>query len=116
MLSNTALEELVMPEGIEILKGAAFEKCSNLKEVTLPATLTTIEYGVFNDCVNLEKIVCRGNTPPNINITNSDKAFENVKTNGVLHVPVGTEEAYSAWIALEENGLSDWTIQELPQE
>ena len=116
MLSNTALEELVMPEGIEILKGTAFEKCSNLKEVTLPSTLTTIEYGVFNDCVNLEKIVCRGNTPPNINITNSDKAFENVKANGVLYVPVGTEEAYSAWIALEENGLSNWTIQELSKE
>lgn len=116
MLSSTALEELIIPEGIKILRGVAFEKCSNLKEVTLPATLTTIEHGVFNDCISLEKIVCRGNTPPNINITNSDKAFENVKTNGVLYVPVGTEEAYSAWIALEENGLSNWTIQELSQE
>ena len=62
---GTALETLVLPEGVEILENA-FKNCTELKSVSLPSTLTKIgnSYGVppFSGCHNLESIeIAAGN-------------------------------------------------------
>ena len=62
---GTALESLVLPEGVEILENA-FKNCTELKSVSLPSTLTKIgnSYGVppFSGCHSLESIeIAEGN-------------------------------------------------------
>ena len=62
---GTALETLVLPEGVEILENA-FKNCTELKSVSLPSTLTKIgnSYGVppFSGCHSLESIeITEGN-------------------------------------------------------
>ena len=62
---GTALESLVLPEGVEILENA-FKNCTELKSVSLPSTLTKIGNYVgtppFSGCHNLESIeIAAGN-------------------------------------------------------
>ena len=62
---GTALETLVLPEGVEILENA-FGNCTRLKSVSLPSTLTKIgnSSGVppFSGCHSLESIeIAEGN-------------------------------------------------------
>ena len=62
---GTALETLVLPEGVEILENA-FKNCTELKSVSLPSTLTKIGNYVgtppFSGCHNLESIeIAAGN-------------------------------------------------------
>ena len=62
---GTALESLVLPEGVEILENA-FGNCTRLKSVSLPSTLTKIgnSSGVlpFSGCHSLESIeITEGN-------------------------------------------------------
>ena len=62
---GTALETLVLPEGVEILENA-FKNCTELKSVSLPSTLTKIgnSYGVppISGCHSLESIeIAEGN-------------------------------------------------------
>lgn len=45
-----------MQEGVEVIGGAAFEQCSNLKNVEFPDSLTQIGTQAFYDCVNLQKV------------------------------------------------------------
>ena len=62
---GTALETLVLPEGVEMLENA-FQNCTRLKSVSLPSTLTKIGNYVgtppFSGCHNLESIeIAAGN-------------------------------------------------------
>ena len=62
---GTALETLVLPEGVEMLENA-FGNCTRLKSVSLPSTLTKIGNYVgtppFSGCHNLESIeIAAGN-------------------------------------------------------
>ena len=62
---GTALETLVLPDGVEMLENA-FGNCTRLKSVSLPSTLTKIgnSYGVppFSGCHSLESIeIAAGN-------------------------------------------------------
>ena len=73
------IEELVLPEGIEIIQYRAFYGCSNLKKMNIPSTLhkilgwafahsglvnmdfpdtfTDLDYGAFYGCTELESVV-----------------------------------------------------------
>ena len=62
---GTALESIVLPEGVEILENA-FKNCTELKSVSLPSTLTKIGNYVgtppFSGCHSLESIeIAEGN-------------------------------------------------------
>ena len=62
---GTALESIVLPEGVEMM-GNAFGNCTRLKSVSLPSTLTKIGNYVgtppFSGCHNLESIeIAAGN-------------------------------------------------------
>jgi hypothetical protein len=52
----SALEKVIIGEGMTEIGGYAFSNCTALKYVTLPATLTKISGGVFYGCSSLEMI------------------------------------------------------------
>ncbi len=49
-------EEVVIPEGVEIIGEMAFRQKKNLKEVIIPSTVKEIEKDAFNDCDALQSI------------------------------------------------------------
>ena len=58
VLSTTRenLEELVVPEGVRVLRKNAFCFCESLKRVTLPDSLEIIEDSAFYGCESLETV------------------------------------------------------------
>lgn len=58
VLSTTRenLEELVVPEGVRVLRENAFCFCESLKRVTLPDSLEIIEDSAFYGCESLETV------------------------------------------------------------
>ena len=53
----TALEKVVIPEGVEKIGKSAFENCSALKEVSFPSTVTVITESAFKNCDALTEVV-----------------------------------------------------------
>ena len=60
---DVELKEVIIPNGITIIRGEAFCGCSNLTSVTIPSSLTRIEWNAFRGCTSLETI----KLPSNIN-------------------------------------------------
>lgn len=52
-----SLNDIRLPEGMEILSAGAFSNCSGLKSVRFPNSLTTLENAVFNGCSQLTELV-----------------------------------------------------------
>lgn len=52
----SALENVVIPDSVTEIEGAAFEGCSSLKKFKLPKAVGFINNNVFKDCSNLERI------------------------------------------------------------
>lgn len=48
-----ALEEIILPKGLEVLKSNTFENCRALTKVTVPCTVALVETSVFSNCSNL---------------------------------------------------------------
>ncbi|MBQ5838717.1 MAG: leucine-rich repeat protein [Bacteroidaceae bacterium] len=106
-----SLKRLNVPEGVEIFDLDCFAHCSSLEKVTLPSTLTTINRGVFWNCGNLKEIIipasvhtigeyvfyhCNSLT----DVYNYSPIPQSVppifnKQGITLHVPKGSEKAYS---------------------
>lgn len=51
---NSALETVVISEGVTKVDEKAFEKCSKLESVLIPSTVTSIGMGAFDGCSSLE--------------------------------------------------------------
>ena len=54
---NTALENVTLPNTIEIIRGYAFSGCSDLQTINLPDNLKSIGGYAFYECTKLEKVV-----------------------------------------------------------
>ena len=52
----TALEELILPEGLEEIKENAFADCESLKPIVIPSTVDYIGYSAFIGCTGLYEI------------------------------------------------------------
>lgn len=52
-----SLRELVIPDAVEKIDGAAFYGCKNLLSISLPTTLTYIGNECFRDCESLRELV-----------------------------------------------------------
>ncbi|MCC8151062.1 MAG: leucine-rich repeat domain-containing protein [Lachnospiraceae bacterium] len=50
------LTEVVIPDGVEILKHGAFCGCSNLKKVVIPGSVKTIDARAFDSCTSLSDV------------------------------------------------------------
>jgi hypothetical protein len=61
----------------------------------------------FNECSNLNEITCLATTAPKI----QNSTFSDIKTNGILKVPTGSN--YSSWMSTNKTylGYYNWTIE-----
>ena len=53
---HTALESVIIPEGVRTVGPNAFAGCYRLKTVTLPESMETLERAAFSNCYTLESI------------------------------------------------------------
>lgn len=51
---NDHIEEVILPEGVEVLEKRAFNTCANLRKIYLPNSIRFIGASAFNMCRNLE--------------------------------------------------------------
>lgn len=72
--NNISLEEIVLPEGYEVINQSAFKNLPNLSSVVLPNTLTTIKDNAFEECAKLKVMVF----PESLTML-GDKVFNNTK-------------------------------------
>ena len=50
------LVDVQLNEGLQVIKGCAFEECTALQSVTLPSTVTEVDVGAFFRCINLVEL------------------------------------------------------------
>ena len=55
-IGDNTIEEVVVPEGVEVIGAYAFANLTALKKVTLPSTLKHIQYGAFYNCTSLQTV------------------------------------------------------------
>lgn len=58
-IDNPHLEEVILPEGLEVLERRAFMDCG-LKRITIPETVKRIESGAFYGCKSLKEVFVLG--------------------------------------------------------
>lgn len=79
---------------IETIAGSAFYFCLGLVSITIPASVTSVGSSAFNYCSSLSEVHIQATTPPTL----GTNAFQNIASNYVIYVPVGTLSAYqTAW-------------------
>lgn len=54
--AETNIEEIILPEGIEVIDAEAFAYCKKLRKINFPETLNVIECGAFRACSFLETV------------------------------------------------------------
>ena len=100
------LEEIIIPEGVELIPRSCFSGCSRLKKAVLPSGMKQIAYGAFSDCVALESIEL-----PDTLQDIGDNAFIGCKSIKEIRVPEGIKKlagsAFSNCRALERASLPD---------
>ena len=89
----SALTFLKIPDGVAILKLAAFRGCNVLETVEIPSSTAIIEDYVFADCYSLKTVYNLATVPQSINAT----VFDGVDISKcTLYVPQGCKAAYEA--------------------
>jgi hypothetical protein len=103
----TNLTSITIPDSVTSIGGGAFGSCTSLTSVTIGNSITSISSGAFSGCINLNEITCFATTAPSI----QNGTFANVKENGTLKVPVGSD--YSSWIITDPVylGYYNWTVE-----
>ena len=105
-LSNTEIQEVIIPYGVKSILGEAFAFCSSLKSVAIPDSVTLIEGNAFYMCTSLSEIVI-----PNGVITVGESAFYGCEalcnvTLGAGVIEIG-DYAFSACPALKKIEVSE---------
>lgn len=95
--------DLVIPEGVTEIKGAAFYNCKGLKSVEIPSTVTGISSQAFYLCTNLTNVYSWMETPPTLNQSSFSRGSNPKYTNSRLVLLAGTIEGYA-----EQGWTSDY--------
>ena len=56
----TALKSIMVPDGVEVIKNAAFNCCESMEWVYIPDTIEIIEDSAFNYCIALKDVYYGG--------------------------------------------------------
>ena len=102
---NEAIEEVVVPEGIEYIDFGAFKNCTALRSVSLPRSLRIIYDGSFEGCTALERI----ELPESLESIGYD-AFKGCGMLSRINFPESLE--YIGDGAFEGTGLTEATLPE----
>ena len=96
---QTGITEIVM-DGVETIKGNAFQNMDALTKVTFPASITTIEDYAFNTCKALKEMRFKGSMAPTAyynsfycyvgDESKSDYLFDKC----VIYIPAGSTSSY----------------------
>ena len=87
-LNGEKVIDLVIPEGVDIIKSRAFYGYIGFTSVTIPNSVTSIGVSAFEGCSELDTIICLATTPPFINSWTFDSY------DCILLIPKGTLDAY----------------------
>ncbi len=110
---NTAIVNLVIPDGVKTIETNAFKKASKLRTVEFPISMESIADNAFQGC-NLAYIQSYIETPSAI----SDNVFADaVYSNAILFVPDNTSNNYNVdgWkkFTIVEGIYSEETIEDM---
>jgi hypothetical protein len=99
---NKILEEIELPEGLEIIGTYAFQSYTSLQSIVIPNSVTSIGSSAFYYCDNLHTITCKAMTAPTIQSNTFQFIASSVPsgTPKVLRIPInssGYEETTSEW-------------------
>ena len=102
-----SLTSITIPNSVTKIGEYAFQSCSSLTSIDIPNSVTSIGNYAFSNCSSLTSITCYATTAPTI----YGSTFSNIKRNGTLIVPSGSN--YSSWMNTSAYYLGhyDWTIQ-----
>ena len=84
--------DLVIPEGVKRIEGAAFNNCTALKSVTIPSSVSNIGTSAFEGCTGLNSITCKTQSVP----TTETNAFNNVPEDATLYVAKAAVSDYQS--------------------
>lgn len=73
----TNLEQVMLSDGIKVIRRFAFKRCTSLTRIEFPDGIKNIEYGAFKDCNNLKEVVFGQMT--NVNEVASMDTFNGAK-------------------------------------
>jgi len=102
----SGLTSIVIPDSVIYINWQAFDGCTGLTSVTIGSGVTSIGNYAFENCSSLTSIVSNAKTAPII----GSNAFQNIKTNGILTVPSGSN-GYDVWMGTDNYylGKYNWT-------
>lgn len=105
----TSLTSITIPNSVISIGENTFKGCTSLTSVTIGNSVVFINKNAFKDCSSLNEITCLSAKPPRI----YSYTFTNIKTDGILHIPAGSD--YSSWMSTDEYylGYYNWTVQEI---
>ena len=107
--NNELVNELVIPEGVKVIKGYAFERCQDLVSITFPSSLTEIENYAFLYDENIAEIICFADIPPAM----SQHSFYGVSKYKIdLYVHESAKESYLNdywWKSMNIHSIPDST-------
>lgn len=83
----------VIPESVTSIGNYAFYG-RYITSITIPSNVTSIGNYAFNQCSALTSVVCKNEVP--ITLGTNMVIFSNINSGCVLHVPMGSKDAYIA--------------------
>ncbi len=89
LVGGEVLTELVIPDGVKVIRSSAFEGARELTSVSIPASVESIGENAFSDCPDLVSVKMAKVEPVHM----EEQSFHNA--NLVLYVPLGSREAYA---------------------
>ncbi len=106
----SGITKLVL-KGPKTVQTYAAEYCTSLREVVFSQKFTTLQTNSFRYCSALERITSFAKTTPTV----GSSTFRNVKSNGVLYRPAGSN--YTTWMQTGNYylGKYGWTQQDIPE-
>lgn len=103
-----SLQSLIIPDSVTDLKAFSFWCCYSLSSIIIPYSVTSINNYAFYKCNGIKEYHFLPTIPPTLK---GSDAFQNISSDCVIYVPVGSAEAYKT--------ATNWTtvadhIQEEP--
>jgi len=104
VFSRTAINELIVPEGVDTLDQYVADQCPNLTHVSLPSTLKAMGMKLFDGSLSLAKVTSYISTPfvarapYDWDSTTSyiEDSFSGIQNNVTLYVPKDAKTKYEA--------------------
>ena len=93
----SGLENITIPNSVEVINSYTFYNCNNITRVTIPTGVTTIDRKAFCECTNLTDIYYNGTEEQwnKISISSENDELENVTIHYKRDIPLTTAKVTS---------------------